>query len=149
MTGTSTAVLLVADLFHPIDSLAAELFLDGDVAHCCGCSCAVPMLFTGRKPHDIAGANFFDRTALAPHPAPTGRDNQRLTEGVRVPGRASAGLEGHKRAGDAGGLNSGSILTVPVNQSAGPLPDGCAPLRLISMVEVLSNWMGALRPCLS
>jgi hypothetical protein len=36
------------------------------------------------------------------------------------------------RAG-AGGSNSGSIRTVPVNQSAGPLADGREPLRVISM----------------
>ena len=29
--------------------------------------------------------------------------------------------------------NSGSMRTVPVNQSAGPLPDGCDPARVISM----------------
>jgi hypothetical protein len=29
------------------------------------------------------------------------------------------------------------MRTVPVNQSAGPLPDGCAPLRLISIVVLL------------
>ena len=37
------------------------------------------------------------------------------------------------RAG-VGAVNSGSIRTVPVNQSAGPLPDGWEPLRLISIV---------------
>jgi hypothetical protein len=35
------------------------------------------------------------------------------------------------RAGCVTG-NSGSMRTVPVNQSAGPLFDGCEPLRLIS-----------------
>jgi hypothetical protein len=39
------------------------------------------------------------------------------------------------RAG-SGAVISGSILTVPVNQSSGPLPDGCDPLRLISMASV-------------
>ena len=47
---------------------------------------------------------------------------------VRAPGskvtRAPA-----TRAG-SGGLNSGSIRTVPVNQSDGPLPEGCEPLQL-------------------
>ena len=33
----------------------------------------------------------------------------------------------------SGGLNSGSIRTLPVNQSLGPLPEGVEPLRLISI----------------
>ena len=58
-----------------------------------------------------------------------------MCQAVRAPGskvtRAPA-----TRAG-SGGLNSGSMRTVPVNYSAGPLPDGCAPLRLISIVGLL------------
>src|SRR4051812_5360651 len=41
------------------------------------------------------------------------------------------------RAG-SGGLFSGSIRTVPVKYSAGPLPDGCEPMRLISIADLLS-----------
>ena len=37
------------------------------------------------------------------------------------------------RAG-SGGLLSGSIRTVPVKYSAGPLPDGCEPMRFMSIV---------------
>jgi hypothetical protein len=40
------------------------------------------------------------------------------------------------RAG-SGGLKSGSILTVPVNHSDGPLAEGCAPVRLISIAQIL------------
>jgi len=36
----------------------------------------------------------------------------------------------------SGALNNGSTRTVPVNQSAGPLFEACAPLRLISMVTL-------------
>src|SRR5438552_1762308 len=36
-----------------------------------------------------------------------------------------------------GASNSGSIRTVPVNQSAGPLPDGWEPLRLMSIGVLL------------
>jgi hypothetical protein len=36
----------------------------------------------------------------------------------------------------SGGANSGSMRTVPVNQSAGPLPDGREPARLISIVPL-------------
>jgi hypothetical protein len=35
---------------------------------------------------------------------------------------------------DVGGLNSGSTRTVPVKYSTGPLPEGCEPIRLISIV---------------
>src|SRR5205814_5352401 len=37
------------------------------------------------------------------------------------------------RAG-SGASNSGSMRTVPVNQSDGPLPDGCEPTLLISIL---------------
>src|SRR5208337_4302959 len=51
---------------------------------------------------------------------------------VRAPGskvtRAPA-----TRAG-SGALNSGSMRTAPVNHSAGPLPDGSEPLRLMFIV---------------
>src|SRR5204862_5801486 len=38
--------------------------------------------------------------------------------------------------------NSGSMRTVPVNHSLGPLPDGCEPLRLSSIVGFLSGNAG-------
>jgi hypothetical protein len=63
-------------------------------------------------------------------------DDQRLTERVRVPGPPGAGSNGTlalaARAG-TGASNSGSMRTVPVNHSAGPLADGCEPLRVISI----------------
>src|SRR2546425_4024673 len=45
---------------------------------------------------------------------------------VREPG-SNVTLAPEARAG-AGESNRGSIRTVPVNQSAGPLPEGCEPL---------------------
>src|ERR1700743_1814912 len=36
----------------------------------------------------------------------------------------------------SGGELSGSIRTVPVKYSAGPLPEGCEPLRLISIIFI-------------
>src|SRR5579863_780412 len=103
----SAAVLLVADLLHPIDILAVELFLNRDMAHGRGHARAVPVLFAWRKPHDIAGTNFLDWAALALRPAATGRDDQRLAERVRMPGGASARLEGDQSAGDARGIRRG------------------------------------------
>jgi hypothetical protein len=58
-----------------------------------------------------------------------------VCQAVRAPG-SKVTLAPVTRAG-AGAENSGSIRTVPVNQSAGPLPDGCAPLRLISIAMLL------------
>src|SRR5918993_31236 len=50
---------------------------------------------------------------------------------VRAPG-SNVTLAPAARAG-TGASNSGSMRTVPVNRSAGPLADGCEPLRLISI----------------
>src|ERR1017187_9344081 len=50
---------------------------------------------------------------------------------VRAPG-SKVTLAPTTRAGP-GAANSGSTLTVPVNQSVGPLPEGCEPLLLISI----------------
>jgi hypothetical protein len=99
----------------------------------------VPMLLVRSEPHHIARSHFLDRAAITLNPTETRHDNQGLAERMGVPRRACARLKGDQRAayaGRIGGLNSGSICTVPVNHSAGPLPDGCAPLRLISIVKL-------------
>src|SRR2546422_4218782 len=59
-----------------------------------------------------------------------------VCQAVRAPG-SKVTLAPATRAG-AGALNSGSIRTVPVNQSAGPLADGCEPALLISIFVPLS-----------
>src|SRR5206468_5855688 len=70
------------------------------------------------------------------HPKP-GRHDQRLTESgcvchaVRAP-RSNVTLAQATHAG-SGAWNRGSIRTVPVNQSVGPLFDGCDPLLFISI----------------
>src|SRR5271168_2504209 len=46
----SGRVLFVGDLFHPLGGLAVGLFHNGDVCHGRACCCAVPVLFTRRKP---------------------------------------------------------------------------------------------------
>ena len=40
-------VLFVTNLFHPVNGLAVELFLNGDVRHGCGRRGAVPVLLAG------------------------------------------------------------------------------------------------------
>src|SRR6266487_5667709 len=52
---------------------------------------------------------------------------------VRAPG-SNVTLAPAARAG-ALAWNNGSIRTVPLNQSAGPLLDGCEPILLISIVD--------------
>src|SRR2546423_8488835 len=54
---------------------------------------------------------------------------------VRAPG-SNVTLAPAARAG-ACAWNNGSIRTVPVNQSAGPLLDGCEPILLISIYATL------------
>ena len=56
-------VLFVADLFHPVDSLSVELFLNGDVCYGSGCRGAVPMLLTWREPDHITRTNFLGRAS--------------------------------------------------------------------------------------
>src|ERR1017187_5707194 len=59
-----------------------------------------------------------------------------VCQAVRAPG-SNVTLFPAARAG-AVTWNSGSIRTVPVNQSAGPLLEGCEPLLLMSIFEYLS-----------
>src|SRR5690242_12928032 len=47
------AVLLVRHLLHPLDHLAVQLFLDGEVRHRGRRRSAVPVLLVRRTPHDV------------------------------------------------------------------------------------------------
>ena len=64
------------------------------------CQCFSP----GGNQTTSPGPDFLDRAALALDPAAAGGDDQRLTERMRVPGGAGAGLER-----DAGAANAGRI----------------------------------------
>ncbi len=100
----SALVLLVADVFQPLDDLAIEAFLNGDVGHGGGGGGAVPVFFSGGEPDDVAGVNLFDGTACALDPSAASGDDQGLSEGVGVPGGACSGLEGDGGAGNQGGV---------------------------------------------
>src|SRR5438552_17942489 len=89
---TPRVVLFVADLLHPVDGLAVEFLLDGDVRHRAFWRGAVPMLLSWRKRDHIPGMNLFDRTSIALHEAATIRHNERLTQWMVVPSRAGARL---------------------------------------------------------
>jgi hypothetical protein len=96
-----SAVLLVGDVFHPLDDFPVEHLRDRDVRHRGYRRRAVPMPFAWPEPHDVTGANLFDRSAVPLHTSTTGRDDQRLPEWMCVPRRASAGFEGHGGTADA------------------------------------------------
>jgi hypothetical protein len=86
---STSVILFVADLFQPIDHLTVKRFLNGNMCHC-GCRrSAVPMLLVRRKPNHIAWPDFLDRAAATLRPAKTGRNDQRLTEWMCMPGGAS------------------------------------------------------------
>src|SRR5260370_39135803 len=69
----SPAILIVADLLHPVDEgLLIDLFLNGDMRHRSGWGSTVPMLFTRWDPNDIAGMDLLNRITLMwtqPQPA--------------------------------------------------------------------------------
>src|SRR5207302_2170612 len=90
---STSPILFVADLFHPVDRLAVQRLLNGDMSHR-GCRrSAVPMFLARRKPDHIAWPNFLDWTAPALSPAKAGRDDQSLTEWMCMPGGAGTRLE--------------------------------------------------------
>src|SRR6267378_5696407 len=86
-------VLFVADFLHPFDDLAVEFLLDGDMGHSSGRCGAMPMLLARRARDHVTRSNHLDRAAPALHEAAAGRDDERLTERMRVPVTACAWLE--------------------------------------------------------
>src|SRR6266704_2278450 len=78
-------VLLVRDLLHPVDDLAVERFLNGDMGHAGGRHRAVPMLFTRRARDHVTRSNHSDRSAPALHQSTPRRNDQGLTQRMRVP----------------------------------------------------------------
>jgi hypothetical protein len=114
------AVLIVTHGLQPIDHLPIEPLLDSDVRHRRRGRRPVPVLLARREPDHVARMDLLDRAALPLDPAAAGRDDERLTQGVGMPGRPAPGLEGDGVAGRTG-------------QSAGPLADGCDPTLVISI----------------
>jgi len=88
-----TAVLCLTHLLHPVDDLAVERFLNGDVRHRARWHCAVPMFFVSREPDHVARPDFLNRSTFALRPSQTGRDDQGLTEWMRMPRSARTRLE--------------------------------------------------------
>jgi hypothetical protein len=92
-TATSSTVLVVADLFHPVDDLTVELFLNGDMRHGCRRRSPMPVLLARRNPDHVTGPDFFDGAAPTLRPTATGGHDQGLTQRMRVPRCSSAGFE--------------------------------------------------------
>src|SRR5439155_14464178 len=86
-------VLFVRHFLHPIDDLAVQLFLDGDMRHGCGGRGAVPMLLARRARDYVARSNYPDRATPALDQPAAGRCDQGLTQRMRVPIASSVWLE--------------------------------------------------------
>jgi hypothetical protein len=79
MNALFAVVLLVADLFHPINCLAVEFFLNSDMSHGCDERGPMPVLLLRCDLYDIAGLDLLDRTSPTPHSSTSGRNDQGLT----------------------------------------------------------------------
>jgi hypothetical protein len=95
----SSAVLLVADLFHPFDVLTVKRLLNGDMRQSVGRGSAVPMFHARRRPYDIALPDLLLYTALLLHPADARRDYQDLAKRMCMPCGARARFECDTAAG--------------------------------------------------
>src|SRR4051795_11019653 len=131
------AILFVANLLQPVDVLAVDGRLDGDVGHGSGGRCAVPVLDAWRKPDHVAGPDLLLRSphcCTQPRPnvmtrvCPTGC----VCQAERAPG-SKVTCPPDTRDGAVAG-NIGSTRTAPVKYSADPLADGCEPARVIRHV---------------
>ena len=132
----SALVLFGAFRFHPVNDLAVELFLNGDVRHGCGWRGPVPMFLNRLEPDHVPWSNVLDGTTPALDPATASRHDQRLAQRVAVPCFPSAGFnrDTHPdRTCRSGCLEQGSRRIVPVKYADGPFPEGCEPLLLMSI----------------
>src|SRR5262249_36503946 len=86
-------VLRVGDVLEPGDVVAVEMLLQCDVHHIGIGAGAVPVLFAGRDPDRVAGADFAQRSTPQLHPSRTRYHVQGLSKRVGMPGGAGLGLE--------------------------------------------------------
>src|ERR1700730_9845884 len=102
----SALVLFAADLFHPIDGFTIEFLLNGDMTHRCSWHRPMPMLLSRWNPDPIPWPDLLDWTTPALRPAAAGRDDQGLTERMRMPRGTGPGLEGDAGANNSRGIGS-------------------------------------------
>jgi hypothetical protein len=95
---STSPILFISNVLHPFDNFAVQRLLNSDMSHRGRRRGAVPVLFTRRKPNDITWPDFLDRAAPTLNPANAGRDDQRLTERMCMPGGAGTRLERDARA---------------------------------------------------
>ena len=95
-------VLFVADLFHPVDHLAIERFLNGDMRHGRGRRGAVPVFLARCDANHVTGADFFDRASPTLRAPAAGSHDEGLPQRVGVPRCPSAGFERDTVASRAG-----------------------------------------------
>src|SRR3954452_1955139 len=99
--GPRAGVLVVADVLAPRDRAARVIvLLHGDVRHEPVPGGAVPVILARLEEDAVAGADLFDRAALALAAADALGDEDRLAVRVGVPGGARAGREVHERGGE-------------------------------------------------
>src|SRR5437588_12612641 len=87
------AVLFVADLLHPVNRLAVETLLNGDVCHGGGGCCPMPMFLPWWDPGHVPRTNVFNRASPALCQTTASHHNQSLAQRVCVPGGSSTWLE--------------------------------------------------------
>ena len=76
---------VVADLFHPVNRLAVELFLNGDVRHGRGWRGTVPMLLARRELDHVTRTDLLNRPAPMLREAAARRHDQRLAQRMSMP----------------------------------------------------------------
>ena len=91
----SAPVLIVADLFHPVDDFSIELLLNGNVGHGGSRGRTMPMFLSRGEPDHVAGTNLLDGSAFALNPSAASHDNESLTERMGMPCGPRAGFEGY------------------------------------------------------
>jgi hypothetical protein len=87
--------MFVFDFLNPLDHLAVEHFLNGDMRHRRGGRGAVPVVLAGQKPDHLAGPDIFEMAAPVLRATASGGHNKSLPERMGVPCRPRAGLEAH------------------------------------------------------
>src|SRR4051812_43179970 len=86
-------VLLVADLFHPVDIASVDGVLDGDVGDGVRFGGTVPVLNTGRGPDHVAWVHLLSLAAPLLDPSGARGHDQGLTSRVGMPCAAGARAE--------------------------------------------------------
>ncbi len=81
------SVLVVGDVFHPVDVLAADHVADRDVAHAVARGRSVPMLHAGRGLDNVPWLDLSLLAAFFLHPSGPGCDDQVLAGRMGMPCR--------------------------------------------------------------